>query len=87
MRGCQDHYDKIDVSCPECARFLEPPLTVAALRSRVAELEAALRPFGNAYRFTKKLGSMRPEYEASMTCTGEFTVADLHRAAELTADK
>lgn len=60
---------------------------ISILKDRIAELEAALRPFGNAYRFTQKLGSMRREYEASMTCTGEFTVADLHRAADLTADK
>lgn len=42
MRGCQDHHDRADPSCHECARY-EPPLTVAALRSRVAALEAALR--------------------------------------------
>lgn len=52
----------------------------------ISELKAALRPFGDAYRFTKQMGSMRREYEASMTCTGKFTVADLHRAAELTKE-
>lgn len=44
MQGCQDHPAKIDISCPE------PPLTVAALRSRVAKLEAALRPFAKYAR-------------------------------------
>ena len=44
MRGCQDHYDKVDLECAECARFLpEPPLTVAALRSRIAYIEHDLR--------------------------------------------
>lgn len=57
---------------------------VQDLEARIADLEAALRPFGDAYRFIQQMGSMRREYEASMTCTGKFTVADLHRAAELT---
>lgn len=52
--------------------------------ARIAELEAALRPFGDAYRFTRQMGAMCREYEASMTCTGKFTVQDLARAAELT---
>lgn len=52
---------------------------------RIAELEAALKPFGDAFRFTEQMGEfMRRQYEASMTCTGKVTVADLHRAAELT---
>ena len=52
--------------------------------ARITELEAALRPFGDAYRYTQQMGSMRREYEASMTCTGKFTVQDLARAAALT---
>ena len=65
----------------ECARAID---AVVKLQARNAELEAALRPFGDAYRFTLQMGSMRREYEASMTCTGKFTVQDLARAAELT---
>lgn len=38
MRGCQDHHDMADQTCHECARY-EPPLTVAALRSRIVALE------------------------------------------------
>lgn len=52
---------------------------------RIAELEAALRPFGDAYRYTRQMGEfMRNQYVASMTVTKTFTVQDLHRAAELT---
>jgi len=50
---------------------------------RIAELEDALRPFAEAYRYTQQMGSMRREYEASMCCTGKVTPQDLHRAAEL----
>lgn len=50
---------------------------------RVAVLEAALRPFAEAYRFIQPMGAMRREYEASMACTGKFTAQDLARAAEL----
>jgi hypothetical protein len=53
------------------------------LQRRVAELEAALRPFAEAYRYTQQMGSMRHEYETSMCCTGKVTPQDLHRAAEL----
>lgn len=53
---------------------------------RIAELEAALKPFGDAYRYTQGMGEfMAREYKASMTVTQKVTVQDLHRAAELTA--
>lgn len=58
-----------------------------ARANRVAELEAALRPFADAYRFIQPMGAMRREYEASMTCTGKFTVQDLARAAELVPER
>lgn len=50
---------------------------------RIAELEGALRPFAEAYRFTQQMGSMKREYLASMTCTGKCTAQDFVRAAEL----
>lgn len=50
---------------------------------RIAELEAALTPFAEAYRYTQQMGSMRREYFASMTCTGKCTAQDFARAAEL----
>lgn len=61
-------------------------IEVSRLQQRVAELEAALTPFGDAYRFTQQMSAfMRQQYQVSMTCTGKVTVADLHRAAELTS--
>jgi len=51
--------------------------------ARNLELEAALRPFANAYRYTQQMGAMQREYLSSMCCTGKVTPQDLHRAAEL----
>ena len=52
---------------------------------RIAELEAALRPFGEAYRYMQQMGPfVRREMEAATTVTEKFAVADLHRASELT---
>lgn len=52
---------------------------------RIAELEDALRPFGEAYRYMQQMGPfVRREMEAATTVTEKFTVADLHRASELT---
>jgi hypothetical protein len=56
---------------------------------RIAELETALRPFGDAYRFTESINSnfMREQFLASMTVSGKFSTDDLKRAAELTATR
>lgn len=52
---------------------------------RIAELEAALKPFADAHRWLEEcnMGAMRAQYEASIRCTGKFCEADLKRAAEL----
>jgi len=63
---------------------LRADVKIARLRARTAELEAALRPFGDAYRYTRKQGDfVRRQFETSMICTKKFTVQDLARAAEL----
>jgi hypothetical protein len=54
-------------------------------QERIAELEAALRPFATSYRELQNsgLGSMKKEYLVSW-CTGaRHTVQDFARAAEL----
>lgn len=48
MRGCQDHYNKRDPECSECARFA-PPLTSEAERQRLVTIERRARETVAAY--------------------------------------
>lgn len=56
--------------------------------AHIAELEAALRPFGAAYRYVKQMGdALRKTFLDAMCTGGKCTPQDWHRAAELAPER
>lgn len=59
--------------------------TIDRKDKRIAELEAALRPFADGYRYAKQVGRS-DILTNSWASGGRATLQDFHRAAELVKD-